>query len=161
MLSGKVGAYTSAELATMKVTEQIDAIRCLGTNPIQYIIAPRMVAVVVSSFLLLIIGLMVGIGGGVLVSNTHLDISALSYVQNIPHLVNWWSVATGLFKSFVFGVIIGAICCYKGYTTSEGAVGVGKTVRTTAVETLVSIIIADFVISSGSNFLYELFNMGG
>jgi len=156
MLSGKVGAYTSAELGTMRVTEQIDAIRCLGTDPIQYIIAPRMIGVVVSSFLLLIIGLMVGIGGGMAVSEYHLGISAQNYIQNIPRLVSWSSVATGIVKSFVFGVLIGAIACYKGYSASEGAAGVGRCVKRTAVETLVSIIVADFAISSVSAFWHEL-----
>jgi len=160
MLSAKVGAYTSAELGTMRVTEQIDAIRCLGVNPVQYLIVPRMAAIVVSSFLLLVIGLMVSIGGGILISNFALGVNALNYITNIPTVVTYWSVGIGLIKSFVFGALISVICCYRGYYTTGGAQGVGKTVKSTAVRTLVCIIVADFSFSLASDFLYDLFGIG-
>ncbi|MBI4404396.1 MAG: ABC transporter permease [Deltaproteobacteria bacterium] len=160
MLSAKVGAYTSAELATMVVTEQIDAIRCLGTNPISYIIVPRMIAVIICSFLLLTIGLMMSIGGGMVISNYFLHVSSQTYIQNIPRVVSWWSVGTGSVKSFVFGVLIATIACYQGYHAKGGAVGVGATVRRTAVQTLVCIIIADYMLSTISAFFYEWFRVG-
>jgi len=160
MLSGKVGAYTSAELGTMRVTEQMDAVRCLGANPLQCIILPRMVAVVISSALLLIIGLMVGILGGILISSLQLGMNAANYVQNIPQIVSGWSVGIGLVKSFILGLIIAVICCYHGYHAEGGAVGVGETVKKTAVQTLVCIIVADFVITTASGFLYSLLHLG-
>jgi len=160
MLSGKVGAYTAAELGTMKITEQIDAIRCLGANPIQFIILPRMIAVVFSSFLLLIIGLMVAIGGGILISGFELDINPVNYVHTIPRFVTPWSLGTGILKSFIFGVIISTICCYRGYTTTGGAVGVGITVKKAAVEILVCIIVADFTLSALSNYTYDFLRIG-
>lgn len=160
ILSGKVGAYTSAELGTMQVTDQMNAIRCLGMDPMRYLILPRMVAVVLSSFLLLIVGLMFTIGGGALISSLDLGINPVNYVTNIPSLVTWWSVGTGVVKSFAFGNLIGIIACYKGYTAKGGAVGVGKTVRNTAVETLVAIIIADFVLSQASALLHQWLRVG-
>jgi phospholipid/cholesterol/gamma-HCH transport system permease protein len=160
ILSGKVGAYTSAELGTMRVTEQIDAIRCLGASPIETIIVPRLIAVVFSSFLLLNVGLMMSIAGGVLISALDLGINASQYIHHIPRLVTWWSVGTGIFKSFVFGMIIGLISCYRGYTASGGAQGVGRTVRRTTVESLVCIVLADFTLSTLSSILYDFLRVG-
>jgi phospholipid/cholesterol/gamma-HCH transport system permease protein len=148
ILSGKVGAYTTAELGTMQVTDQISAIRCLGMDPIRYLVAPRFLAVVVSSFLLLVIGLMTAIGGGALIAAVDLGVNTLNYVQNIPTIVTGWSVLTGVAKSFVFGVIIAAVSCYRGYTTRNGASGVGENVKSASVQTLVIIIIADFALSN-------------
>lgn len=147
ILSGKVGAYTSAELGSMQVTEQMNAIRCLGMDPIRYLILPRLLAVVLSSFLLLVVGLMLTIGGGILISSLDLGINPVNYAQNIPRLVSGWSVGTGILKSFIFGNLIALIACYRGYNTSGGSAGVGKTVRQTAVETLVAIIVTDVAMS--------------
>jgi len=154
ILSGKVGAYTSAELATMQVTDQMNAIRCLGADPIRYLVVPRLLAVVLASFLLLTAGLMTAIGGGALMSAGMLGVNWLNYVSNIPRLVTWWSVGTGLVKSLAFGWLIANISCYQGYTSSGGAVGVGATVRRTAVQTLVSIIVADFALSTMAESLH-------
>ncbi len=160
-LSGKVGAYTSAELGTMRVTDQIDAIRCLGTDPLEYLIMPRMVAVVLSSFLLLIVGLMMTIAGGLLISQLNLDINALNYTHNIPKFVTWWSVGIGAFKSFFFGLLIGVICCYRGYHATGGAKGVGETVKRAAVETMVTLIVADYCLSLIATTLLGVFGAGG
>lgn len=160
ILSGKVGAYTSAELGTMRVTEQIDAIRCLGASPVRTIIVPRLIAVIFSSFLLLNVGLMLSIGGGVLIAALDLGVNPMLYVSYIPRVVTWWSVGTGVFKSFAFGTIIALISCYRGYTATGGAEGVGSTVRKTTVETLVCIVLADFVLSTFSGWLFELVGGG-
>lgn len=147
MLSGKVGAFTSAELGTMRVTEQIDAIRCLGSNPFREIILPRMIAIFVASFALLAAGLMASIGGGVLLASLFAGINPDEYVRHIPTLVAPASVGIGLFKCAVFAVILASICTYKGYTTTGGAKGVGRSVVQTAVATMVSIVIADWLTS--------------
>lgn len=148
ILSGKVGAYTSAELATMQVTDQMSALRCLGADPIRYLVAPRLMAVVASSFLLLILGLMTAIGGGVLISSVQLNVNPLAFVSNIPRIVSWWSVGVGTLKSLVFGAVIGIVSCYRGYHTRGGAAEVGLAVKATAVQTMVAIIVLDFVVSS-------------
>jgi phospholipid/cholesterol/gamma-HCH transport system permease protein len=155
ILSAKVGAYTSAELATMKVTDQIDAIRCLGADPITYLILPRMAAAVLSSFLLLIVGLMMTIGGGMVLAQFSLGVNYLNYISNISSLVTWWSVGIGFVKSFVFGTVIAVISCYQGYAATGGAFGVGRAVKKTAVQTLLGIIILNFMISTVAASLYE------
>lgn len=145
ILSGKVGAYTSAELGTMKVTDQINVIRCLGLNPIRFILLPRLVAVVLSSFLLLVIGLMLTVVGGILISSIQLNLNLLNYLSRIPDLVTGGSITIGLIKSIVFGILIGLISCYEGYFCEPGASGVGKAVRKTSVIILTTIILANFL----------------
>jgi phospholipid/cholesterol/gamma-HCH transport system permease protein len=156
ILSGKVGAFTSAELGTMRVTEQVDAIRCLGTDPLRYLILHRFVAVVASSFLLLIVGLMLTVLGGIFIAQLQLGVNYKEYINNIPRVVGWWSVGMGIFKSFVFGFVIAVISCYRGYHTTGGAEGVGASVRRTSVETLLWIITINFLISSLASAIYDL-----
>jgi phospholipid/cholesterol/gamma-HCH transport system permease protein len=159
LLSGKVGAYTSAELGTMEVTEQLNAIRLLGADPIEYIILPRAWAVVISSFLLLIVGLMVTILGGVVFSQ-FIGVNPLSYIQNIPRIVTGWSVGLSIIKSFIFGLIIAIVSCYKGYQARGGAVGVGAAVQSCAVTNLILIIFVDFFLSMVSSLLQDIFQVG-
>lgn len=147
MLSGKVGAFTSAELGTMKVTEQIDAIRCLGANPIQEIILPRFLGIIVSSFFLLAAGLLMSIAGGLLMGLFFSGINPEEYLRHIPTIVTWSSIVSGLFKCLVFALVLATICTYKGYSTSGGAKGVGKAVVNTAVATMVGIVVADWLTS--------------
>lgn len=147
MLSGKVGAFTSAELGTMRVTEQIDAIRCLGSNPYLEIILPRFVAIIFSSFSLLAAGLFMSIMGGLLLGVTFSGITAEEYLRHIPTIVTLPSILSGLFKCFVFAIVLASICTYKGYTTTGGAKGVGRSVVSTAVSTMVGLVIADWVTS--------------
>lgn len=147
MLSGKVGAFTSAELGTMRVTEQIDAIRCLGANPLQEIILPRFFGIIVSSFVLLSAGLLMSIAGGLLMGLLFSGINPEEYLRHVPSIVSAPSILSGLFKCFVFALVLASICTYKGYTTSGGAKGVGRSVVSTAVATMVGIVIADWFTS--------------
>lgn len=147
MLSGKIGAYTSAELGTMKVTEQIDAIRCLGADPIQEIILPRFLAIIISSFFLLLTGLFTSIFGGALLGVIYGGITGDEYLRHIPTIVNLASILTGMFKCFVFAFVLASICTFKGYTTTGGAKGVGRSVIQTAVSTMVGLVIADWFTS--------------
>lgn len=147
MLSGKVGAFTSAELGTMRVTEQIDAIRCLGANPITEIILPRFFGIVISSFFLLAAGLLMSVAGGMLLGFYFAGINTEEYLRHIPTLMTMPSVMSGLFKCLVFAGILAVICTYKGYSTTGGAKGVGRAVVSTAVTTMVSIVVADWFTS--------------
>lgn len=147
MLSGKVGAFTSAELGTMRVTEQIDAIRCLGADPIQEIIVPRFLGIVFSSFFLLFAGLMMSIFGGLFLGVIFSGISAEEYLRHIPTIVNPWSILSGLVKCFTFAIVLASVCTFKGYTTRGGAKGVGRAVVQTAVVTMVGIVMADWITS--------------
>lgn len=147
MLSGKVGAFTSAELGTMRVTEQIDAVRCLGANPIQEIILPRFLAIIISSFFLLGLGLLMSIFGGMLMGAVFAGVSFEEYLRHIPTIVSPISIVSGLLKCFVFALILALICTYRGYSASGGAKGVGQAVVKTAVATMVGIVVADWFTS--------------
>ncbi len=159
MLSGKVGAYTSAELGTMRVSEQIDAIRCLGADPIQEIIVPRFIGIVISSFFLLFFGLVLSVLGGTLLGGLFSDISWEEYLRHIPNLVTSASIYSGLFKSFCFSLVLASVCTYKGYHTSGGAKGVGKAVVSTSVSSMVAIVLFDWLSSLISNSIIKV--MGG
>ncbi len=157
MLSGKVGAFTSAELGTMRVTEQIDAIRCLGANPILEIILPRYIGIVISSFFLLAIGLFMSIFGGLLMGVIFSGINPDEYLRHIPTIVSSASILSGVTKCFVFAVVLASICTYKGYATTGGAKGVGRAVVSTAVATMVGIVIADWFTSFIGDVIVYLF----
>jgi phospholipid/cholesterol/gamma-HCH transport system permease protein len=153
LLSGKIGAFTSAELGTMRVTEQIDAIRCLGANPIQEIIVPRFIAIFVASFFLLGAGLIMSIFGGALMGYVFAGVNHEQYVRFIPTIVTLPSILSGTFKSFIFALVLGTICTYKGYYTTGGAKGVGRSVVNTAVMTMMSIVVADWLTTTFSEMV--------
>lgn len=159
LLSGKVGAFTSAELGTMRVTEQIDAIRCLGANPIQEIILPRFFGIVISSFLLLAAGLLTSIFGGLLLGAVFSGINPDEYLRHIPTIVSGFSICNGLFKCLVFALILASICTYKGYSASGGAKGVGRAVVSTAVMTMVGIVVSDWITSLLSETVMNMFGI--
>jgi phospholipid/cholesterol/gamma-HCH transport system permease protein len=156
LLAGKVGAYTAAELGTMRVTEQIDAIECLGTNPIQYLIVPRFVGIIVSSLILLGLGLMVSILGSLVVAATLCGINPLQYLTSVPRFTDFTTVAGGMFRSLVYGSIVAAVACYQGYNASGGARGVGRAVTLAAVYTNLYIVIANFLTANFLDFTSEL-----
>lgn len=156
MLAGKVGAFTSAELGTMRVTEQIDAIRCLGADPMQEIILPRFLAIICSSFFLLAIGLLMSIGGGVLMGSLFAGVNVDEYLRHVPTIVTTASIVSGLVKCFVFALLLSTICTYKGFTTSGGAKGVGLSVVNTAVSTMVGIVVADWLTTFLGDILMRL-----
>lgn len=156
MLAGKVGAFTSAELGTMRVTEQIDAIRCLGADPLQEIILPRFLAIIVSSFFLLAVGLLMSIGGGMLMGSLFAGVNIEEYLRHVPTIVTWTSIVSGLVKCFAFALLLSTICTYKGFTASGGAKGVGRSVVNTAVSTMVGIVVADWLTTFLGDILMRL-----
>lgn len=155
LLSGKIGAYTSAELGTMKVTEQIDAIRCLGADPILEIIVPRFLGIIISSFFLLSAGLMMSVFGGMLMGMAFVDIGYEEYLRHIPTIVSYPSILSGLFKCLIFAIALATICTHFGYSTSGGAKGVGKAVIQTAVATMVTIVVMDWFTSFLSDIIMQ------
>ncbi len=147
LLSGKVGAFTSAELGTMRVTEQIDAIRCLGADPLKEVVLPRFVAIIVSSFFLLIFGLVISVFGGAFMGHVFSGVNFEEYIRFIPTIVSLPSIVNGLFKCLAFSLVLATICTYKGYTATGGARGVGQAVVTTAVQTMLLIVFFDWLTS--------------
>ncbi len=160
MLSGKVGAFTSAELGTMRVTEQIDAIRCLGADPMQEIILPRFIGIIISSFFLLGAGLVMSVFGGMLMGGVFADVNPQEYIRHIPTIVTLPSIVSGLVKCFVFAMLLATICTYKGYSTTGGAKGVGRSVVNTAVSTMIGIVIADWFTTFLGDIVIRIFTGG-
>jgi len=148
LLAGKIGAFTAAELGTMRVTEQIEAIECLGTNPIQYLVVPRFIGIIIASLILLFIGLMVSIVGAMVVANVGCGINFLQFSSSIARFTSIWTLGGAMIKSFVYGSIVGAVSCHKGFTATGGARGVGRAVTLAALYTNFYILIANFIISN-------------
>ena len=157
MLAGKVGAFTAAELGTMRVTEQIDAIRCLGADPIQEIILPRFIAIIISSFFLLGAGLMMSTLGGIGMGMAFAGISPEEFLRHVPTIVTLPSIANGLFKCLIFSIVLASVCTYQGYHTTGGAKGVGRSVVTTAVVTMVGLVLADWLTSLVTDAILQAF----
>jgi len=147
LLAGKVGAYMSAEIGAMRVSDQIDALRCLGVDPIGYLVAPRFMASLVSSVVLLMIGLVMTVLGGMLMADIGLNVNYLSYIQRVQDLVSVSTLCLSVLKSLTFGAILSAIACYRGYNATGGFKGVGRAVRQTSVEALVMILLMDLLLS--------------
>jgi phospholipid/cholesterol/gamma-HCH transport system permease protein len=143
VIAGRVGAAISAELGTMKVTEQIDALETLATNPIKYLVTPRLVALVIMLPILTIYADAIGIFGGYIVGVWKLGIGSSMYLKMSFDSLVFKDIFTGLFKSIVFAVIVAIIGCYEGLTTKGGAEGVGKSTTLAVVISFVLIIAAD------------------
>ena len=141
MVAGRAGAAMAAELGTMRVSEQIDALYALSANPVQYLIVPRFWAGIIAMPLLVIIGDVVGIYGGYAVSVHMLGANPVAYWDNTFEFMELWDVYSGLIKAAVFGAIIAFVACYMGYSTSGGARGVGRA-TTRAVVGAASLILA-------------------
>ncbi|KYG68884.1 organic solvent ABC transporter permease [Bdellovibrio bacteriovorus] len=147
MLSGKVGAFTSAELGTMRVTEQIDAVRCLGADPMQEIIAPRFLGIIISSFFLLGGGLIMSVFGGMLMGYAFAGVNFEEYLRHVPMIVSPVSILSGVIKCGAFALVLATICTFKGFTTTGGAKGVGRAVVATSVSTMICIVVVDWMTS--------------
>jgi len=158
MLSGKIGAYTSAELGTMRVTEQLDAIRCLGADPIQEIILPRFMGIILASFFLLTGGLFMSVLGGLLMGRVFAGVNPEEYLRHIPHILGLPSILGGVVKCFTFAFILATICTYRGYSASGGAKGVGRAVVATAVSTMICIVVMDWFTSFLSDIILRVAN---
>jgi len=153
MVTGRVGAAMCAEIGTMKVTEQIDAIKSMAVNPINYLIAPRFIAGIIMVPLLTTFSILMGIIGGYLISTSFFHLSGAAYLNSIPNHINNFDILSGLIKSICFGILLITICCHKGLKTKNGAQGVGKATTNSVVITYVTIIISDFLITIALNAL--------
>lgn len=144
MFSGRVGANNTAELGTMVVTDQIDALRALAIDPLSYLVLPRVVAMVLMLFVLTIIGDAVAIGGAIGAARLLLDVDQRSFVNSLTVLLEPWDLATGLIKSVGFGATIALTSCHFGLTVQGGAPGVGRAVNAAVVAAASGIFILDY-----------------
>src|SRR4030042_1130682 len=148
MVTGGAGSAMAAEIGTMRVTEQIDALSAMAVNPIKYLIVPRVLASIVVLPLLTVIADFIGIIGGYFVGGTILGISAGAYVANMERDVKLNDIYPGLIKAAVFGLILSVIGCYKGYTTTGGAEGVGKATTESVVLSAILILMANYFLTA-------------
>lgn len=147
MVAGRVAASIAAELGTMKVTEQIDALVTLSTNPMKYLTVPRVVAATLAMPVLAGIGDIIGIFGGYLVSTTSLDFNSAAYIKNTVDFLVSWDVTSGLIKAAVFGFIVATMGCYHGMNSGRGAQGVGKATTNAVVSSSILILASNFLLT--------------
>ena len=147
MVTGRVGASIAAEIGTMRVTEQIDALTTLSTNPINYLVTPRIIACVITMPCLVIISDIIGVLGGYLVAIHDLGFNPTIYLENTYRYLEAMDVISGLIKSAVFGFIISVISCYFGYNSGKGAQGVGSATTNAVVLASILILLTNFIMT--------------
>ncbi|MDD4179790.1 MAG: ABC transporter permease, partial [Candidatus Margulisbacteria bacterium] len=147
VVAARVAAAITAELGTMRVTEQIDAIKALGVSPVRYLVIPRFLATIIVLPLLTVLTIITGFWGGYLVATYIGKINPVEYMENAQGLLVLWDVYGGLIKTAVFGMIIAIIACYKGLHTKGGAKGVGEATTSSVVTTLIALFIVNYFLS--------------
>ncbi len=147
MVSGRIGSAISAELGSMVVSQQIDAIRALGTDPNRKLVAPRLFALILMLPLLTVAADIFGIVGGGIVATNIFNQDASVFITSVRNGISIEDIIGGVIKPLVFGLIIGSISCYKGLTTTEGTVGVGRSTTSAVVLSSIVVIIFDFFLS--------------
>jgi phospholipid/cholesterol/gamma-HCH transport system permease protein len=155
MVSGRVGAALAAELGTMRVTEQIDALRTLAAHPIDYLVIPRLLATVIAMPLLTGASVVVGIAAGYGICRMYLGPFASYAYDNMVKYTGPEDVLTGIIKAVMYGAIIGTISCYKGMTCREGAEGVGRATTEAVVFSSITILICNFFLTLVLNKLLQ------
>jgi phospholipid/cholesterol/gamma-HCH transport system permease protein len=148
MVAGRVAAAIAAEIGTMKVTEQIDALTTLATNPVKYLVVPRLLAAIVTMPVLTAVGDSIGVFGGYIVATKNLGFTSSTYLKNTVDFATNSDIASGLIKAAVFGFIIALMGCYHGFHSRGGAQGVGAATTSAVVSSCILILAADFVLTA-------------
>jgi phospholipid/cholesterol/gamma-HCH transport system permease protein len=147
MLAARVGASIAAELGTMRVTEQIDALKTLNVNPMKYLVVPRVLSGLLMLPVLVFIADIIGVLGGWLVGVYVLDFSSANYLRQTIDFVTWNDINSGLIKAAVFGLIVTLMGCYHGYNSGRGAQGVGRATTNAVVSSAILILIFNYVLT--------------
>jgi phospholipid/cholesterol/gamma-HCH transport system permease protein len=147
MLGGRAGAGIASELGSMQVTEQVDAIRAMGADPVQKLVVPRVVATTLGLPLLTIFAITLGIAGGMVVAEAQYGIASSFYLQTVTSVVRVSDFASGVAKTLVFGWAIGMIGCHVGLATEGGTVGVGRATTRAVVLASIAVLVADFFLT--------------
>ncbi len=147
MVAARVASSIAAEIATMKVTEQIDALVTLSTHPMKYLTVPRVLAATLAVPLLVAVGDSIGISGGWLVGVTKLGFNSSTYLTNTTDFLEFWDIGSGLVKGAVFGFIVALMGCYFGMNSGRGAQGVGAATKGAVVASSVMILAANYVLT--------------
>ncbi len=147
MVAGRVGAAMAAEIGTMRVTDQIDALVTLSTDPMKYLVAPRLLAGMIALPLLVVVADILGVFGGFIVATVKLGFNAHTYLANTLAYMQTQDVVSGLVKAAVFGFLIALMGCYQGYNSRGGAQGVGAATTSAVVTASVLILAFDYVLT--------------
>jgi phospholipid/cholesterol/gamma-HCH transport system permease protein len=149
LIAGRIGSAMAAEIGSMRVYQEIDALRTMNINPIHYLVLPRMVALAIALPMLVIISILVGWFGGAVVAavNNHIGISFQGFFADLRNVVQLKDVANGVFKSFCFALIIGVVSCHQGLVTIGGPRGIGRSVTKAVVNSIVLIVIFDYILT--------------
>lgn len=148
IIAGRVGSAFAAEIGTMRVTEQIDALLMLHTDPIDYLVIPRVIACVAMLPILTILSLITGILGGLFIAINNYNLSQTSFLDSVRNFLDGWDIFSALIKAAIFGLLIAVIGCNWGLTTTGGAKGVGQSTTTAVVTSLLMIFILNFFLSA-------------
>jgi phospholipid/cholesterol/gamma-HCH transport system permease protein len=154
MITGRVGASMTAELGTMVVTDQIDAMKSMAIDPNNYLIAPRFIGGFIMVPILTIFSIVMGVFGGYLISVYFFNIPPIVFCEPIPTYTTTFDIFVGLTKATVFGVLITTICCFKGIKVSGGAAGVGESTTSAVVISYVIILFVNFLLTIALNTLH-------
>jgi phospholipid/cholesterol/gamma-HCH transport system permease protein len=149
LIAGRVGSAMAAEIGSMRVYQEIDALRTMNINPIHYLVLPRMVAMAVALPLLVLFSVLIGWFGGAMVAatNERIGVTFQAFFTNLSENLNTGKVLNGLFKSLIFAVVIGLVSCHQGLTTIGGPRGIGRSVTKAVVNSIVLILILDYFLT--------------
>jgi phospholipid/cholesterol/gamma-HCH transport system permease protein len=150
LIAGRIGSAMAAEIGSMRVYQEIDALRTMNINPIYYLVLPRILAIAFALPLLVVFAILVGwLGGAVVagVNTTRIDIPFQAFFTNLREVVEIKDVANGVFKSFCFALVIGVVSCHQGLVTIGGPRGIGRSVTKAVVNSIVLIVIIDYVLT--------------
>jgi phospholipid/cholesterol/gamma-HCH transport system permease protein len=149
LIAGRNGSAMAAEIGSMQVYQEIDALRTMRIDPIHFLVLPRMVALALAVPLLVLVSIMAGWFGGALVAayNDRIAIGFQAFFENLRDVVALEDVANGLFKSFMFALIVGTVCCHQGLVTRGGPRGIGRSVTKAVVNSIVLIVISDYILT--------------
>ncbi len=148
VLAGRVGAAITAEIGTMRVTEQIDALRCLAVNPVGYLVVPRLLACMAMLPLLNVFGVIIGVGGGMIVASLTHGVSSYVFMHSIDTFCVPSDLYIGMIKSVIFGMIVALVGCDRGMTCTAGAEGVGRATTQAVVYAIIMLFAANYLLSS-------------
>jgi phospholipid/cholesterol/gamma-HCH transport system permease protein len=149
LIAGRIGSAMAAEIGSMRVYQEIDALRTMNINPIHYLVLPRIVAIALALPLLVVFSVLLGWFGGAVVANFNhrMDIPFRVFMSDLRDIVELKDVANGIFKSFCFAVIIGVVSCHQGLVTIGGPRGIGRSVTKAVVNSIVLIVIFDYILT--------------
>jgi phospholipid/cholesterol/gamma-HCH transport system permease protein len=158
LIAGRIGSAMSAEIGSMRVYQEIDALRTMNINPIHYLVLPRLISIAIALPCLVTFSILVGWGGGALVAetNSRIAVSYQSFFESLREIVAYSDVANGLFKSFVFAIVIAIVSCHQGLVTIGGPRGIGRSVTKAVVNCIVMIVILDYFLT----YLMTVFHIG-